>query len=98
MASSSLGAAGMGPLCALWVVLSLLEAGTGQTLNPPAIAPVLQSFEEDQVRGWEGGGSSRLRALPRVGVQSSHLALTPALLSATPHHGNPSPPTETDPS
>uniref|UniRef100_A0A671E4D0 Lipocalin/cytosolic fatty-acid binding domain-containing protein n=1 Tax=Rhinolophus ferrumequinum TaxID=59479 RepID=A0A671E4D0_RHIFE len=39
----------MGPLCALGVLLTLLEAGKGQTLKPPpAITPVLQSFQEDQ--------------------------------------------------
>uniref|UniRef100_A0A671E8U6 Lipocalin/cytosolic fatty-acid binding domain-containing protein n=1 Tax=Rhinolophus ferrumequinum TaxID=59479 RepID=A0A671E8U6_RHIFE len=42
----------MGPLCALGVLLTLLEAGKGQTLKPPpAITPVLQSFQEDQFQG-----------------------------------------------
>lgn len=51
----------MGPLCALGVLLTLLEAGKGQTLKPPpAITPVLQSFQEDQVWGWKGGGGSQL--------------------------------------
>ncbi|KAM5260610.1 epididymal-specific lipocalin-12 [Hipposideros larvatus] len=77
----------MGPLCALWVVLTLLEAGTGQTLNPPAIAPVLQSFQEDQSRGHHISsaqtkaqrGQLLARVTPSCQKQGSHWLLPVSL-------------------
>ncbi|XP_066115658.1 epididymal-specific lipocalin-12 [Saccopteryx bilineata] len=42
----------MGSLCALWVVLTLLEALNGPTPQPLlAMAQVLQSFQEDEFQG-----------------------------------------------
>lgn len=59
--------AGMGPWCAPWVLLSLPRALKGQT-SPPRTVPssVSQSFQESQVRGWEGGGGGRPSAVQGI--------------------------------
>lgn len=66
-------AAGMGPLGALWVMLSLLEGLEGQTSRPVlTTTQVLKSFQEDKVgagaRGASRQGAGREAAL-RLGVQ-----------------------------
>lgn len=58
MATSFLSVAmGMGPCCALWVVLALLKGLKGQAASTqPGVSSVLQSFQEDQVWGLGGRG------------------------------------------
>uniref|UniRef100_G1M3X8 Lipocalin 12 n=1 Tax=Ailuropoda melanoleuca TaxID=9646 RepID=G1M3X8_AILME len=53
MATSFLSVAmGMGPCCALWVVLALLKGLKGQAASTqPGVSSVLQSFREDQFQG-----------------------------------------------
>lgn len=81
----------MEPLCALGVLLTLLEAGKGQTLKPPpAITPVLQSFQENQVWGWKGGEAASCRHGPGVQYRQPRTDQGAQPCSQPPsRHGNP---------
>lgn len=49
----------MGPLCALWVLLALLEALTPPPKHWPTTIQIMKGFEVDKVGGVPGGGSGQ---------------------------------------